>query len=113
MDRRYWKYPHANIKLAMWIDLDSPKHSHYHIGYRLRVNDIVIFDGTDFGVPRGQNPLGKESRLSLLTFLTMHRGDTDPEYFDNYTEEQLAWSETSLCEELSWWAIDQEERGMR
>jgi hypothetical protein len=37
----------------------------------------------------------------LLVFLTLQEGDTDSEYFENYTPRQLAWRDNE-AEQFSW-----------
>lgn len=42
-----------------------------------------------------------EVLLSIMTFVTLRKGDTDSDYFDNYTQDQIAFRESDICEELS------------
>jgi len=57
----------------------------------------TIFKGSDFGC----SPLFSIDSLdcvySILSFLALKKGDTDADYFKDYTPEQLAWSESSRC----------------
>jgi hypothetical protein len=48
-----------------------------------------------------------ESVRALLSFLTLRPGDTDAEYFENYTQEQLDFA-NEHAEMLSMYAIDDE-----
>jgi hypothetical protein len=55
------------------------------------VDGWIIFEGEDFaGSPMDADD-SDETVAALLTFLTLRRGDTDAEYFESYTPEQLAW----------------------
>lgn len=67
------------------------------IGYVLTQFDAtgarVIFDGGDFhGSPMHADD-SDASVASLLSFLTLRPGDTDAEYFDGYTDAQLAFAD--------------------
>lgn len=44
-----------------------------------------------------------ESRVlnACLLYATMRIGDTDREYFDKYTSDEMTWQATYLCEALS------------
>jgi len=52
---------------------------------------------------------GDETIAALLSFLSLRPGDTDDEYFDDYTEDQMEWAEMH-GEELSWIAMEMEEK---
>lgn len=67
----------------------------------------VLFEGSDFGCSPMCSLDGDETVRSLLGFLTLRPGDTDLEYFDAYTEEQMDWA-VSEAEALSMWAVEPE-----
>ena len=68
------------------------------IGYTLRQHDhgktVVIFEGRDFR----PSPLhawdSDETVAAIMSFLTLRVGDTDREYFENYTAEQMEFRDT-------------------
>ena len=68
------------------------------MGYTLRQHDrgktTVIFDGRDFR----PSPLhawdSAETIAAIMGFLTLRSGDTDREYFDNYTAEQIEFRDS-------------------
>lgn len=65
--------------------------SHYTVGLRLWDGDELIFDSHRVGVPQGvaiDSPGVFEAALSSLS---MKPGDTDSDYFSDYTPEQLEW----------------------
>ncbi len=65
---------------------------------------VVVFEGCDFRCS-ALHADGSDSTLrSLLTFLTLQRGDTDADYFDEYDAEQLAFRDGDECEMLQLWA---------
>lgn len=67
------------------------------LGYTFRPSGCrnALFSGDDFSAPAGKVIDSLEVALSLLTFCCLRPGDTDAEYFDSYTPEQRAWSESS------------------
>ena len=77
----------------------------YLIGYALRRKDAVIFCGEDMACSP-MDAIDSDAALrSLLCFLTLRDGDTDSEYFDSYSEAQIAWRD-ECAEGLSLWALD-------
>jgi len=63
------------------------------LGYQLKGPDgRVLFEGEDFG-NSPMNAVDSDDTLrALLGFLTLKPGDTDAEYFANYTPEQMAFA---------------------
>lgn len=55
---------------------------------------VTLFEGKDFGSSPMHSVDGNDSIAALMSFLTLRRGDTDAEYFDDYTRDQLEFSET-------------------
>lgn len=72
-----------------------------NIVYKVKTSTGVVFQGKDFSPPCGTDPISKESRCGLLHFLTLRPGDTDKEYFDKYTPEQLEWANSWENEDAS------------
>ena len=52
---------------------------------------VTLFEGDDFSPSPAHAWDSDECVSALLGFLTLRPGDTDGEYFDNYTPEQLAY----------------------
>lgn len=79
------------------------------IAYRLTMHEngkrTVLFEGDDFGCSPMHCVDSDESIAGLMGFLTLRPGDTDREYFDNYTPEQLAYCEQH-AEMLSCYVMD-------
>lgn len=63
------------------------------LAYRFFQDDTLIFEGADLGCSPMHAIDSDASVAACLCFLSLKPGDTDPEYFDDYTEEQLAWAE--------------------
>lgn len=66
----------------------------------------VVFSGSDLGCSPMHAPESKENAVALLTFLTLRKGDTDDDYFGDYTPEQLEWIDTGDCDDLSTFGYD-------
>ena len=71
------------------------------IGYRLFDDGKLIFEGDQYRPAPSVGIASDGAVMHLLGFLTLKPGDTDPEYFDAYTSEQLAWCQSMRAEELS------------
>jgi len=68
------------------------------IGYRLLVTQaeypslyVVVFEAEDFAGSPMHADDSDECVRSLMTFLTLCPGDTDADYFENYTDDQRAF----------------------
>jgi len=101
-----WRHGPCRIDV---YDLQGWKNGRSRLGYRLRCGGITIFEGVDYS----PSPMHAEDSLwvvaDLLRWFSLRPGDTDEEYFANYTPTQLAFAEQH-GEELSYVAINMEER---
>ena len=70
----------------------------------------LIFLGSDFCCSPLHATDSMETVISLLGFLSLVEGDTDNEYFDNYTDFQKGWRDSNRCEELQMIMYDLEEK---
>ncbi|MDA2809912.1 hypothetical protein O4J56_04615 [Nocardiopsis sp. RSe5-2] len=59
--------------------------------YRLYCGDSLIFEGKDLRTPVGVSEDQVAARA--LGFLTLRPGDTEDEYFADYSQDQFAWCE--------------------
>lgn len=66
----------------------------------------VIFEGVDYGCSPMHCIDSDDAVVALLNFLTLRKGDTDSEYFENYTQAQLEWSESDDAESISLFVYD-------
>jgi hypothetical protein len=68
---------------------------HDRIGYELRMREngisSLLFSGSDFRPSPMHSVDGDDAVKSLMGFLTLRPGDTDADYFADYTEEQMAF----------------------
>lgn len=87
--------------LRTW-DTGRTRNGRTCIGYELREpSGAVLFAGDDFrGSPMHADDSDATLR-ALLGFLTLRPGDTDREYFDDYSERQLAFATSNTAELLA------------
>lgn len=64
----------------------------YTLGYRFFMDGKLLFSGEDFGCSPMHAIDSDEAVACLLSFLTLKPGDTDSEYFEKYTAEQLDYA---------------------
>ncbi len=58
-----------------------------YIGYRfISPSGVVLFQGTDIGVPADIAIDSDATLTGVLGFLVLRPGDTDPDYFSGYTD---------------------------
>ena len=81
--------------------------------YEFYVNDKLIFSGNDYcpspmWIPKNgwYDTLPMKAVKDLLAFLTLQPGDTDPDYFKDYTKEQLEFCQSDLAEEIKLLIMD-------
>jgi len=73
--------------------------THYTLGYKLMMRQpfdgpsVTLFEGEDHGCPLHTAIDSDDAVRSIMGFLTLRPGDTDSEYFESYTPEQLAYAE--------------------
>lgn len=65
------------------------------------VGKPALFWGDDFHVAPSHSTDGDDCLRSLLGFLTLRPGDTDQEWFDRYTPEQMEFAGTYACEVMA------------
>jgi hypothetical protein len=80
------------------------------LAYRFTDHGKLIFEGSDFCASPMHAIDSLDTVYSLLGFLSLKPGDTDSEYFDSYTPEQMAWCQSGRAEALSMYVYDHEER---
>jgi hypothetical protein len=80
------------------------------LGYRFSDQGKMIFQGEDFK----PSPLYAIDSLAavygLLSFLSLRPGDTDKEYFKDYTPDQINWCTSIRAEYLALLVSDFEEK---
>lgn len=94
--------------VSLWLDMPlTVKYNRPSYTYNVATppfdsypNGVVFFDNQFCPAP---SDLGDKDKMidALLFWLCLREGDTGQEYFDRYTSEQLAWSRSWKCEEMS------------
>lgn len=100
--------PSGTYRLTLWATPYCDARGRTRLAYRLTApgGDRVLFAGEDFaGSPMHADDSDMTVR-ALLTFLTLRPGDTDPNYFDGYTDEQRAFAAAD-AENLSLFASEE------
>lgn len=92
------------FRLQMWDARSTDNRGVTTIRYRLTMTEggkrTVLFDAADYHGSPSHADDSDANVAGLMGFLTLRPGDTDQEYFDSYTPEQLAYA-GSHAESLS------------
>lgn len=106
----YRKGMGPTFSLVMWDTMDyrgDGIFAKHRLGYRLTMHEpgkapVVLFTGEDFGASPCHAIDADETVCGLMGFLTLRPGDTDREYFEEYTETQKdycdCFAESLSCE---------------
>ena len=98
--RRVWFQPYCGkdaprFRLTTWDTGRTGYGGNYLVGYRLSIikpgTILTLFEGEDFGCSPLHCIDSDETVAGIMGFLTLRPGDTDAEYFEDYTPEQLAY----------------------
>lgn len=100
--------PYTNAVIFLFDTGVMKGDSHYRLRYVLEHKGEVIFEGDDYGCPRSTAIDSDESFAGILNFLSCRPGDTDDEYFSDYTPAQLEWVDR-YGEELGLFAAELEQ----
>jgi hypothetical protein len=95
--------------LTTWDTHRRDEYRKHILAYRLSfgmgpdwTKDRVLFEGEDYHCAPGHAIDSSEAVAGLMGFLTLKPGDTDEDYFKDYTPEQLEycaqWAEALSCE---------------
>lgn len=98
----------TSYSLTIWDTHRRGKFGKAILGYRFkRAGDKgPLFEGEDFHCSPLHSVDGDETISELMGFLTLQPGDTDTEYFDDYTPKQLDFAASFDAEYLSGICID-------
>jgi hypothetical protein len=89
---RTWTAPADAYRLELYTTYQIDEYGKEILAYQFFHNDVVVFEGADFHCPQWTPIDGDQTVASLLAFLSLKPGDTDPEYFAGYTPEQMAFA---------------------
>ncbi len=103
--RPYRKGMGPTFRLTTWDTNRTGFGGKYLIGYRLSMGRTVLFEGEDFGCSPMHAIDSDEAVKGIMGFLTLRPGDTDAEYFRDYTPAQLDYcahhAEALSCEVMN------------
>lgn len=72
-------------------DSGRSSESHNYVTYKLELNGSTLFEGKDIGVPMGESIDSFNTLMQVIEWLTVGEGDTNDEFFQGMTEDQLDW----------------------
>lgn len=98
--RRIRTRTEAGIATVTTYDAGGEPDGRHRIGYIAELDHTEIFRGDDITVPAGQAIDSDTTLAAVLDFLSLRPGDTDAEYFANYTPEQAEFAD-ACGEELA------------
>ena len=102
---------HVNVdgyRLLTWETRQRFRTGQLIVGYAFYEPGIEepLFCGEDYGCSPLDCVDSDNCLRGIMGYLTLREGDTDREYFDNYTERQLKWSRNK-AEELTFWGMEE------
>ena len=106
---RVWK--RDTFRLDLFDTHRTDRRGKTRLAYRFsdsRMGAEPIFEGEDFCASPLHADDSDATLAALLGFLSLQSGDTDSEYFGDYTPRQLEWRDT-YAEELGYLRIEIEE----
>lgn len=80
------------------------------VGRRFIVAGEIIFEDEECGVAPSDPVDSDDALVGILSWCCLKPGDTDADFFEEYTPEQLAWAESDACEELGLFVYEWENR---
>lgn len=99
INARTWEL--EGFKLDLEVLPYKDKYGKFTVKYEFFDGDKLVFAGEDYYPSPMNPPLSDESAYGLLFFFTVQPDDTDGEYFESYTPEQIKWRDSERCRELS------------
>jgi hypothetical protein len=84
---------------AYEVEYMQPNHTKVTVVVKLKGKEIFKFGDTWCGIPSHHSLDGSYAKETVLHLISIKPGDTDPDYFKHYTEEQKDFAD-SLGEEL-------------
>jgi len=100
-----WDVEGHRAVLQLWDTDLTDRQGKERLAYVLYFDGSIVFEGDDFFCSPLHSVDSDETVRSLMSFLTLRRGDTDAEYFESYTPEQIAFRDTH-AESLSYAVLD-------
>ena len=98
-----------DYRLELFDTLRVDRYGKSVLAYRFFHRGRLVFAGADFHCSPLHAVDADATVAGVLAFLSLRPGDTDPDYFDDYTPEQLAFARAE-GENLSLYVEDLERR---
>lgn len=108
MDSTNWDTVWQEEDYLLRFRLAGCKGNREYFEYEFYHKDELMFAGNDFSPSPMHSSDSNEAIASLLSFLSLQPGDTDDEYFEDYTSKQLEFA-CDHGENLMLWVSDLEE----
>ena len=89
----------GDFRLELY-DTYQTRYGKSQLAYQFFHKEVLVFEGADYGPSPLHSIDGDLSVAGLLSFLSLRPGDTDMEYFRDYTRKQFAFAD-HYGEELS------------
>jgi len=96
--------------LRLYDTFKTDPMGHNLLAYEFKDGKKTIFKGDRFGCPAGVAIDSLKCVYALLGFLSLGKGDTDADYFEDYTQAQLDWRDSNRREHLAMIVFEWEER---
>jgi hypothetical protein len=99
---RTWR--RDGFTLEVWdtnVPTGTGRLAHTLLAYRLSDRGRTIFAGDSFSPPLGVCIDSDECVAALLFWFTLQPGDTDDDYFADYTQIQREWLESGRADDLA------------
>ena len=103
MDELYHDWTSPGGDYHVQTQYDHSNGSRTYLAYRLWCRGKLVFQGNDYGCSPLHADDSCDALAGLLHCLSLRPGDTDREYFDAYTPEQMAFAQEH-GESLGMWA---------
>jgi hypothetical protein len=89
---RTWIDPdNCGFRLELYDPNERDSYGKAVLAYEFYHDDTLIYQNEDFHCSPLHGTDSDETVTSLLQFLSLRPGDMDPDYFNDYSPEQLAW----------------------
>ena len=84
------------------LDRGGTFQSRWTLTYNFYYKGDLLFSGSDYSPSPLYDFASNQSLAEMVGWLSLKPGDTDEEYFDNYTEDQLRFAEDHSDDMMMW-----------
>jgi len=100
----------TGYRIMLWETGDWDKYGKARLGYAFYAPgaDEPLFAGEDYHASPLHSTNEDATLRGILGFLTLKPGDTDAEYFESYSKEQMDFARGPDVDELSMWGMEEE-----